>query len=361
MPDVVVVGGGHNGLVCAGLPGQGRAVGHGRRAPPRARRGRGDRGSSRVQVFRLLLRRLPAAPGNHPGTEPGAPRADPAAAGRDVHAAARRLSLAARGPRAKHAEIARHSRRDADAYEDFTATMRAMAAFAKPLLGMIPPDPNAIDLRGLLDAAGLGQAFRRLGARRQHLLIQLLSSSASISSSAGSRASRSRPRSPRRASSAPSSASDRRAPPTCCCTTTWARSTAPSRSWGLPRGTGAVSMAIAGAATEAGAVLRTSSPVARILVEGGTAVGVMLESGEEIGRRRSLERRPAGHVRAPGRPRAAPGGLRRHRARLSLPRRDRQGQPRARRLSRFHLPAGSGPTCRGHLDLAEPRVSRAGL
>src|SRR6187397_3636612 len=55
------------------------------------------------------------------------------------------------------------------------------------------------------------------------------------------------------------------------------------RSWGLPRGgTGAVSMAIAGAATEAGAVLRTSSPVARILVEGGTAAGVALESGEEI-------------------------------------------------------------------------------
>jgi phytoene dehydrogenase-like protein len=41
-------------------------------------------------------------------------------------------------------------------------------------------------------------------------------------------------------------------------------------------------MAIAGAATQAGAMLRTSSPVARVLVEGGTAAGVVLESGEEI-------------------------------------------------------------------------------
>jgi phytoene dehydrogenase-like protein len=55
------------------------------------------------------------------------------------------------------------------------------------------------------------------------------------------------------------------------------------RSWGLPRGgTGAVSAAIAGAATAAGAVLRTSSPVGRVLIERGAAVGVVLESGEEI-------------------------------------------------------------------------------
>ena len=53
------------------------------------------------------------------------------------------------------------------------------------------------------------------------------------------------------------------------------------RSWGLPRGgTGAVSMAIAG--PHPGGGLRTSSPVSKILIEGGTAVGVVLESGEEI-------------------------------------------------------------------------------
>ena len=55
------------------------------------------------------------------------------------------------------------------------------------------------------------------------------------------------------------------------------------RSWGLPRGgTGAVSQAIAAAATEAGVTLRTATPVARVLVEHGATTGVVLESGEEI-------------------------------------------------------------------------------
>jgi phytoene dehydrogenase-like protein len=186
-------------------------------------------------------------------------------------------------PAAKHAEIARHSRRDADAYQDFTETMVAMAAFAKPLLGMIPPDPNAIDLRGLLDAAGLGRAFRRLGARQQHLLIQLLSSSALDFVERWFESD------PLKATLASSGIIGTflgiRSPGTAYVLLHhyMGEIDGAFRSWGLPRGgTGAVSMAIAAAATEAGAVLRTSSPVARILVDGGAAVGVVLESGEEI-------------------------------------------------------------------------------
>jgi phytoene dehydrogenase-like protein len=55
------------------------------------------------------------------------------------------------------------------------------------------------------------------------------------------------------------------------------------RSWGLSRGgTGAVSEAIASAARAAGADIRVSSPVARILTKSGTAIGVALENGDEI-------------------------------------------------------------------------------
>src|SRR5687767_15139628 len=55
------------------------------------------------------------------------------------------------------------------------------------------------------------------------------------------------------------------------------------RSWGLPRGgTGAISNAIAAAATEAGVEIRTQTPVARILMKNGTARGVVLENGDEI-------------------------------------------------------------------------------
>jgi phytoene dehydrogenase-like protein len=60
------------------------------------------------------------------------------------------------------------------------------------------------------------------------------------------------------------------------------------RAWGIPRGgTGGVSEAIASAARALGAEIRTGAPVARVLTRGDVAVGVVLETGEEI---------PARHV-----------------------------------------------------------------
>src|SRR4029077_2300282 len=51
----------------------------------------------------------------------------------------------------------------------------------------------------------------------------------------------------------------------------------------IPKGgTGGVSYAVARAAQEQGAEIRTEAPVARILVRGDRATGVVLESGEEI-------------------------------------------------------------------------------
>jgi len=55
------------------------------------------------------------------------------------------------------------------------------------------------------------------------------------------------------------------------------------RSWGLARGgTGAISNAIADAAREAGVEVRTDAAVARIVVNGNKAQGVVLENGEDI-------------------------------------------------------------------------------
>ena len=65
--------------------------------------------------------------------------------------------------------------------------------------------------------------------------------------------------------------------------TTWENHGA-FRAWGFARGgTGAISNAIAEAAREAGAEIRTESPIAKILTKNGRATGVALESGEEIG------------------------------------------------------------------------------
>jgi phytoene dehydrogenase-like protein len=55
------------------------------------------------------------------------------------------------------------------------------------------------------------------------------------------------------------------------------------RSWGLARGgTGAVSNAIAAAARQAGAHIRTNATVARIRTRGGSADGVVLDNGDEL-------------------------------------------------------------------------------
>ncbi|MEM9057504.1 MAG: NAD(P)/FAD-dependent oxidoreductase [Pseudomonadota bacterium] len=50
-------------------------------------------------------------------------------------------------------------------------------------------------------------------------------------------------------------------------------------------GMGAVTQALAAAATAAGAVVRTSAPVARVLVEGGRATGVELDGGDTLAAR----------------------------------------------------------------------------
>jgi phytoene dehydrogenase-like protein len=55
------------------------------------------------------------------------------------------------------------------------------------------------------------------------------------------------------------------------------------RAWGLPKGgTGAVAEAIASSARALGVEIRTETPVARVLMKGGAASGVVLENGDEI-------------------------------------------------------------------------------
>src|SRR5580700_11835443 len=41
-------------------------------------------------------------------------------------------------------EIRRHSKLDAEAYDEYGKSMVAMCRFVKPILGMIPPDPTSL-------------------------------------------------------------------------------------------------------------------------------------------------------------------------------------------------------------------------
>ena len=48
-------------------------------------------------------------------------------------------------------EIRRHSRLDAEAYEEYGKAMVEMGRFVKPILGMTPPDPTSLNIKGLQD------------------------------------------------------------------------------------------------------------------------------------------------------------------------------------------------------------------
>ena len=75
-------------------------------------------------------------------------------------------------------EIARHSRLDAEAYDEYGKAMVEMARFVKPLLDMPPPDPLSRNPRELLRLAAIGRRFRALSDRDRYNQLQLMTMSA---------------------------------------------------------------------------------------------------------------------------------------------------------------------------------------
>ena len=180
-------------------------------------------------------------------------------------------------------ELERHSKLDAEAYEEFGKAMVQMCRFVKPILGMIPPDPSSLDPRDLKKLAFLGKRFQSLSAEDKYNLVQLMTMSAAdfldqwfetdVLKATMS------------ASGIIGTFLGIRSPGTAYVLLHhyMGEIDGAFRSWGFSRGgTGAISNAIGSAAREAGAEIRTEAPVARIIVKNGVAVGVALESGEEI-------------------------------------------------------------------------------
>ena len=180
-------------------------------------------------------------------------------------------------------ELARHSLRDAEAYDEFGKLMHQMARAVKPFLAMVPPDPASLSLRDLKGLARLGSSLRGLGAERFHALHKLLTMSAAdyldewfetealkaTKSASGIIGTFQGPRSPGTAY--------------VLLHHYMGEIDGVFRAWGFAKGgNGSVSAAIAAAARELGVEIRTDAPVERVQVKGGRATGVVLESGEEI-------------------------------------------------------------------------------
>jgi phytoene dehydrogenase-like protein len=180
-------------------------------------------------------------------------------------------------------EIARHSRLDAEAYDEYGRAMVEMGRFAKPILSMTPPDPTKLDPRGLLELLGMGKRFRGMRAHDRINQVQLLTMSAvdfldqwfetDVLKATMS------------ASGIIGTFLGVRSPGTAYVLLHhyMGEIDGSFRSWGLSRGgTGAVSNAIGDAARRFGAEIRTKSPVAKILTKNGRATGVALENGDEF-------------------------------------------------------------------------------
>ena len=180
-------------------------------------------------------------------------------------------------------ELARHSLRDAEAYDEFGLMLHQMARAVKPLLGMAPPDPATWSPKELLRMARLGRYFRDMKTEHFHRLNKLLTMSSAdfldewfetealkaTKSASGIIGTLLGPRSPGTAY--------------VLLHHYMGELDGVFRAWGFAKGgNGSVSAAIASAARAAGAEIRTSAPVSQVLIRGSRAIGVVLEGGEEI-------------------------------------------------------------------------------
>lgn len=180
-------------------------------------------------------------------------------------------------------ELMRHSRLDAEAYEEFGKAMLRMCQFVKPILAMTPPDPAKLSIQDIKKLLFLGRRFQALSYDEKYDQVQLMTMSAvdfldqwfetDVLKATMS------------ASGIIGTFLGVRSPGTAYVLLHhyMGEIDGAFRSWGFSRGgTGAISNAIAEAAREAGVEIRTKAGISKILLKNRRAIGVVTESGDEI-------------------------------------------------------------------------------
>ncbi|HEY3007992.1 MAG TPA: NAD(P)/FAD-dependent oxidoreductase [Micromonosporaceae bacterium] len=284
--DVIIIGGGHNGLIAAAY--LARA---GRRVVVLERRHIVGGAAVSERPFgpdftvtslsyvvswlpRDLVRDLRLAEhGYH--LYPQGPYFAPRRDGRYLHLAV--------DPVRRHAEISKFAKRDADAYEEWERWLAGLARLVGPLLDQVPPKLGSKRPADLIGQAGLLKTLRRADVRAAFDLTRLFTASCadlveerfesdamrgvlSVSSVIGSWAG------PRSAGSAYVMLHHH-----------LGETDGQAAAWGFPRGgMGSVTQAIAAAARSFGAELRTNAPVARIDTRAGAVEGVTLQDGTQL-------------------------------------------------------------------------------
>ncbi len=182
-----------------------------------------------------------------------------------------------------HREFARFSKKDADAYERYSADVMRQTRFIRDSLLRTPPDPTSFKPRDLKELAHLGRRFYEMGEDRMYETIRFWTMSVAeyldeyfetdvIKTSLSG-------------SGIIGTALGIHSPGTAYVLLHHYMGEVDGNvgSWGYARGgMGAVSQAIAGAFQSYGGELRTDAGVERIVVRNGKTKGVALTNGEEI-------------------------------------------------------------------------------
>ena len=177
--------------------------------------------------------------------------------------------------------IATFSERDAGAYDDYSRSMYFMAKAVKYILGIRPPDPTSYRPRELWGLVEMARHFLALPEEQLWLLARLMTMSAAdfveqwfeseplkaTLSASGIIGTFLGPRSPGTAY--------------VLLHHYMGEIDGAFRAWGFARGgTGGIAEAIARSAQAHGAEIRCDSPVAEVILKNGRAVGVALENGD---------------------------------------------------------------------------------
>ncbi|MFT5511074.1 MAG: phytoene dehydrogenase-like protein, partial [Hyphomicrobiaceae bacterium] len=184
---------------------------------------------------------------------------------------------------AAHAELKRHSPRDADAMHRFQADLTRYAQLIRKTLMRTPPDPTSFRPRDIKELLFFAKEFWSLGEKEIYEYVRFFTISAAeflddyfetdlVKAAMAS-------------SGIIGTALGVYSPGSSYILLHHVMGDVDGSigAWGLPRGgMGAISESLAGALRQYGGELRTNAGVQQVLVKNGKAVGVVLENGDEI-------------------------------------------------------------------------------
>jgi phytoene dehydrogenase-like protein len=180
-------------------------------------------------------------------------------------------------------EIYRHSPKDAEAYDEYARVMARAAKAIKPIINLIPPDPSSLSVRDMLGLLKVGQFAASLSEKELYTIAKLATQSSAdlleewfeTDALKGTKA----------ASGIIGTFLGPRSPGTAYVLLHhyMGEIDGAFRAWGFAKnGSGGVSGSILNAAQALGVEIRVSCSVKQVKVKGGSAVGVILENGDEI-------------------------------------------------------------------------------